>query len=87
MWIEKEFGLPESIDKYFATRDLFVTDLKHKWKLYKVNIFKRIQAPPIIAVSKRAFGFDLREAQNGVYFTNDFFAKEKSSAVAEDFEN
>ena len=27
------------------------------------SYFKRIQAPPIIVVSKRAFGFDLRESQ------------------------
>jgi NAD+ synthase (glutamine-hydrolysing) len=47
----------------------FVDDLEHKWKLFKLSYFKRIQAPPIIAVSKRAFGFDLREAQNGAYFT------------------
>jgi NAD+ synthase (glutamine-hydrolysing) len=57
------------IDNYFRDVASFIADLEHKWKLYKLNIFKRIQAPPIIAVSKRAFGFDLREAQNGVYFT------------------
>jgi NAD+ synthase (glutamine-hydrolysing) len=73
--IEKEFGLSEKIETYFTSRDEFVADLEHKWKLYKVNIFKRIQAPPIIAVSKRAFGFDLREAQNGVYFTDEFLQK------------
>lgn len=73
--IGKEFGLPENIDKYFVTREKFVADLEHKWKLLKTNIFKRIQAPPIIAVSKRAFGFDLREAQNGVYFTDEFLQK------------
>lgn len=73
--IEKEFGLSEKIDKYFANRKDFIADLEHKWRLYKINIFKRIQAPPIIAVSKRAFGFDLREAQNGVYFTEEFTQK------------
>ena len=29
----------------------------------RINYFKRIQAPPIIVLSKRAFGFDLRESQ------------------------
>lgn len=57
------------IDGYFKNASAFIADLEHKWKLYKLNYFKRIQAPPIIAVSKRAFGFDLREAQNGVHFT------------------
>lgn len=60
------------IDGYFATKEAFINDLEHKWKLYKVNYFKRIQAPPIIAVSKRAFGFDLRESQNGFYFTQEY---------------
>lgn len=57
------------IDGYFKTAASFIADLEHKWRLYKLNFFKRIQAPPIIAVSKRAFGFDLRESQNGIYFT------------------
>ena len=57
------------IENYFKDTASFIADLEHKWKLYKLNYFKRIQSPPIIAVSKRAFGFDLRESQNGVYFT------------------
>jgi len=60
------------IDQYFKDAASFIVDLEHKWRLYKINYFKRIQAPPIIAVSKRAFGFDLREAQNGVYFTQNY---------------
>lgn len=57
------------IDNYFHDAASFIADLEHKWRLFRLNYFKRIQAPPIIAVSKRAFGFDLRESQNGVYFT------------------
>lgn len=60
----------EIIDKY--TTEQFIIDLEQKWKAYKLSYFKRIQAPPIIAVSKRAFGFDLRESQNGVYFTQEY---------------
>ncbi len=60
------------IKNNFADNKTFIEDLEHKWKLYKINYFKRIQAPPIITVSKRAFGFDLREAQNGVYFTRNY---------------
>ncbi|KKT81220.1 MAG: NAD+ synthetase [Microgenomates group bacterium GW2011_GWC1_44_9] len=73
--LKLESGL---VKKYFPTTQEFISDLEHKWKLFKANIFKRIQAPPIIAVSRRAFGFDLREAQNGVYFTRGYQAlKEK----------
>jgi NAD+ synthase (glutamine-hydrolysing) len=60
------------IDNYFKDDVSFIADLEHKWKLYKMSYFKRIQAPPIIAVSKRAFGFDIRESQNGIYFTQQY---------------
>lgn len=60
------------IDGYFKDAASFIADLEHKWRLFKISYFKRIQAPPIIAVSKRAFGFDLRESQNGSYFTREY---------------
>lgn len=65
------------IDGFFKDAASFIADLEHKWRLYKLNYFKRIQAPPIIAVSKRAFGFDLREAQNGVYYTREYLHLKK----------
>lgn len=66
--IEKEMKLEEGlIKKYFKNRNEFKKDLEEKWRIYKLSYFKRIQAPPIIAVSRRAFGYDLRESQNGVY--------------------
>lgn len=67
--LKLEYGL---VKKYFATDRKFIEDLEEKWKLFKLNYFKRIQAPPIIVVSRRAFGFDLREAQNGAYLTDGF---------------
>ncbi len=66
--IETEMKLENGlIKKYFKNRDEFKKDLEEKWKLFKLSYFKRIQAPPIITVSRRAFGFDLRESQNQVY--------------------
>ena len=66
------------LDTHFNTPNAFIEDLEHKWRLYKINFFKRIQSPPIIAVSKRAFGFDLRESQNTIYFTRKYLEmKEK----------
>jgi len=66
--IESEMRLENGlIKKYFKDRDEFKKDLEEKWKLFKLSYFKRIQAPPIIAVSRRAFGFDLRESQNQAY--------------------
>ncbi len=66
--IEKEMKLEKGlVKKYFKNRNEFKKDLEEKWRLFKLSYFKRIQAPPIIAVSRRAFGYDLRESQNGVY--------------------
>jgi NAD+ synthase (glutamine-hydrolysing) len=66
--IEKEMKLEEElIKKYFKNRNEFKKDLAEKWKMFKLSYFKRIQAPPVIAVSRRAFGYDLRESQNGAY--------------------
>lgn len=48
----------------------FIADLERWWRLYTgMAVAKRIQAPPVLAVSRRVYGFDHREAQNGPYFT------------------
>ncbi|HEX2896885.1 MAG TPA: NAD(+) synthase, partial [candidate division Zixibacteria bacterium] len=39
----------------------FTQLIKHLYSLLKVSVYKRLQGPPIIAVSERSFGFDLRE--------------------------
>ncbi len=48
---------------YFPDARPFVEDLEWVFEQVRANCFKRIQAPPIIVLSKRAFGFDLRESQ------------------------
>lgn len=77
--LAEKLGLDNAtLQSYFPDHESFIQDLEHKWRAFKMNVFKRIQAPPIITVSKRAFGFDLREAQNGVYFTRRYYRlKEK----------
>jgi len=52
---------------YFPEPRAFVEDLEWVERQVRVNCFKRIQAPPIIVLSKRAFGFDLRESQLPAY--------------------
>lgn len=62
-----EKGLPGRI---FSGPGEFIEDLEKWWKLYTgLGVAKRIQAPPVLAVSRRAYGFDHRESQNGIYFT------------------
>ena len=52
---------------YFPEPRAFVEDLEWLERQVRVNCFKRIQAPPIVVLSKRAFGFDLRESQLPAY--------------------
>jgi NAD+ synthase (glutamine-hydrolysing) len=69
--LEEKLGCQTGlIDKLFPTHQEFIADLEKWWKLYTgMAVAKRIQAPPVLAVSRRAYGFDHREAQNGAYFT------------------
>lgn len=69
--IEKNIGCePDLIAKTFPTAADFISDLERWWSLYTgMGVAKRIQAPPVLAISRRAFGFDHREAQNPVHFT------------------
>jgi len=59
-------GSRRSLDD-FAGAEEWIEDLEWLDRQLRVNYFKRIQAPPIIVVSKRAFGFDLRESQGPEY--------------------
>jgi NAD+ synthase (glutamine-hydrolysing) len=74
-WIEKWYKngpedtiveLLESTIKREITVDAartLVLDLERWWNLYKgIAVSKRIQAPPVLAVSRRSFGFDHRES-------------------------
>jgi NAD+ synthase (glutamine-hydrolysing) len=51
------------MQRLFKTREDFVTDLSRWWTAYSgMAAFKRVQAPPVLALTRRAFGFDHREA-------------------------
>ena len=44
------------------------------WKLFAgFSVAKRIQAPPIMSITKRAFGYDHREAQLTPYFSREYY--------------
>jgi NAD+ synthase (glutamine-hydrolysing) len=68
--LEKELGYEGNVAALFGDHEAFITDLERWWKLYQgMGLVKRIQAPPILAVKKRAFGFDHRESFIGATFT------------------
>ena len=72
--LEEKIGCEKGlIKKYFKSDLEFVEDLEKWWRQYTgMAISKRIQAPPILAISRRAFGFGNRESQNRVYHTSKY---------------
>ena len=62
-----EWGDEARFRDYFPDAQSWVDDLEWIERQLRINYFKRIQAPPIIVLSKRAFGFDLRETQWPAY--------------------
>jgi NAD+ synthase (glutamine-hydrolysing) len=49
--------------QHLSTAEAFESDLRRWWNAYiGMGAFKRIQAPPVLALTRRAFGFDHREA-------------------------
>jgi len=76
--LEKEIGTPLHVDDLFPTAADFIKDLEKWWNLFAgFAVAKRIQAPPLIAVSRRPFGFDLRESQLAPYYTDGYLALKK----------
>lgn len=68
--IQTYLELPYPIDSIFDNADAFISDLERWWNLFKgMAVAKRVQAPPVLAVSRRAFGFDYRESLNCVYYS------------------
>jgi NAD+ synthase (glutamine-hydrolysing) len=66
---------------HFPDTAAWIEDLEWVDRQLRVNYFKRIQAPPIIVLSKRAFGFDLRESQLPEYFPR-AYATRKSEVLS-----
>ncbi len=55
---------PGRLGDLFPTAADFVADLERWWRNYTgLGLAKRIQSPPILALSRRALGFDHRESQ------------------------
>lgn len=72
--LEEKIGCqPGLVNSIFSGPAEFIADLERWWKQYTgMGVAKRIQAPPVLAVSRRAYGFDHREAQNSVYYTSEY---------------
>ena len=73
--LEEVIGCQKGIvAKIFPTNKSFIDDLERWWKLFSgFAVAKRIQAPPIISLSRRAYGYDHREAQLSPYFSIEYY--------------
>jgi NAD+ synthase (glutamine-hydrolysing) len=62
--LESNLGISTDMIRRWGIEDpkSFVEDLEWFDGLIQRNVFKRIQAPPIIMTSKSAYGFDIRES-------------------------
>lgn len=71
--LTQKLSLQEPIESYFKSSEEFIEDLERWWRLFKgMGVVKRVQAPPIIALSRRAFGFDYRESILSPYWGRDY---------------
>lgn len=57
-WLE-----PARFRAWFPDARAWIEDLEWVSRQLRASFFKRVQAPPVVVLSKRAFGFDLRESQ------------------------
>jgi NAD+ synthase (glutamine-hydrolysing) len=74
--LETRLGLDKPVKAIFPDAAAFIADLERWWNLYQgMGLAKRIQAPPVLAVKRRAFGFDHREAQLGTHYTDAYLAR------------
>jgi len=68
--LEEKLNYKGQLADLFSSAAAFIADLERWWNLYQgLGVAKRIQAPPVLAVKRRAFGFDHREAQMGARYT------------------
>jgi len=68
--LEEKIGYDGKVEAIFDGPAALIRDLERWWDLYQgTGVAKRIQAPPVLAVKRRAFGFDHRESQLGATYT------------------
>ena len=68
--LEERIGTSVKTADIFPGPHEFIADLERWWNLFAgFAVAKRIQSPPMISVSRRSFGNDLRESQLPPYYT------------------
>ena len=72
--LEEKIGCEKGlVKKLFKSPGAFFGDLEKWWLLlHGLSVAKRVQAPPIVVLSKQAFGSERREAQLKMHLPNDY---------------
>lgn len=81
--LRTNLGMSEALwNKYKLNEPkVFIDDLEWFFGQIQRNVFKRIQAPPIVLLSKTAYGFDYRESQ--FVFETSFYYDELRKDILE----
>lgn len=80
--LEAHIGCHARVQDLFPTAKAFTEDLERWWALFSgFSVAKRIQTPPILAMSRRPYGYDLRESQVTPYYTDAYLALKKKLGV------
>ena len=82
--LEEHLGCQVKVKDLFLTNADFIKDLERWWNLFAgFAVAKRIQAPPLIAISRRPYGYDLRESQVRPYYTDRYLEMKRRMLPAE----
>ncbi len=81
--LNSQLGCTVDAYAYFPGPAAFIEDLEKWWNLHcGLGVAKRIQAPPVMAVSSRAYGFDHREHQGRPFYSRRYRElKEKAMGI------
>ena len=80
--LEAHLGCSVSVKDLFPTPEAFITDLEKWWDLFAgFSVAKRIQTPPLLAISRRPYGYDLRESQLRPYYTDRYLEMKRALGI------
>lgn len=70
----KRLSIPETLLKRYGLDDprVFIDDIEWVTGNIQRTVYKRVQSPPIIILSKSSYGYDIRESQLPVYYTDSY---------------
>ena len=73
--LEEKIGCEKGlVNQIFKTGEEFVADLEKWWTFHTaISVAKRVQSPPVLSLSRRAYGSAFGESQNGTYYTQNYF--------------